>query len=71
MGEARAAAGSFEVAKKEETRRTKNNKMLGLKDGDSFAETPSGSESSYLAGGAKGEQAYRQSKNRKRIKGGY
>lgn len=69
MGEARAAAGSFEVAKKEETRRTKNNKMLGLKDGDAFAEEPSGSEAAYLKGGAKAEQSYRQAQNRKRMGG--
>ncbi len=71
MAESKAAGQSFDIAKAAETKRMGNNKMLGLKDGDSFAETPSGSESSYIKGGAKGEQAYRQSKNRKRIKGGY
>jgi len=67
MAESKAAGQSFEVAKAAETKRMGNNKMLGLKDGDSFAENPSGSESAYLAGGAKGEQAYRQGQNRKRM----
>jgi len=69
MGEARAAAGSFEVAKKDEARRTKNNQMLGAKEGSPFYEKPSGSEAAYLEGGAKGEQAYRQGQNRKRMGG--
>ncbi len=68
-GEARAAAGSFEVAKKDEARRTKNNQMLGAKEGSPFYEKPSGSEAAYLEGGAKGEQAYRQGQNRKRMGG--
>jgi hypothetical protein len=69
MAESKAAGQSFDVAKKDETRRMKNNKMLGLKDGDAFAETPSGSEAAYLKGGAKGEQKYRQGQNRKRMGG--
>ena len=69
MGEARAAAGSFEVAKKDEARRTKNNQMLGAKEGSPFYEEPSGSEAAYLEGGAKGEQKYRQGQNRKRMGG--
>jgi hypothetical protein len=71
MAKSKAAGQSYDVAKAEETKRMGNNKMLGLKDGDNFADKPSGSESAYLKGGAKGEQAYRQNKNRKRIKGGY
>jgi hypothetical protein len=69
MAESKAAGQSFDVAKADETRRMKNNKMLGLKDGDSFAETPSGSEAAYLKGGAKAEQSYRQGQNRKRMGG--
>ena len=69
MAESRAAAGSFEVAKKDEARRTKNNQMLGAKEGSAFYEKPSGSEAAYLEGGAKGEQAYRQGQNRKRMGG--
>ena len=69
MGEARAAAVSFEVAKKEETSRTKNNKMLGIGENHSFSEKPSGSEAAYLEGGAKAEQAYRKAQNRKRMGG--
>jgi hypothetical protein len=66
MGEARAAAGSFDVAKKEETKRmSMNHNMAGSQTGP-FAEKPSGSEAAYLKGGAKGEQAYRQGENKKR-----
>lgn len=69
MAESKAAGQSFDVAKKEEASRMKNNKMLGLKDGDAFAQEPSGSEAAYLKGGAKAEQSYRQAQNRKRMGG--
>lgn len=68
MAESRAAAGSFEVAKKEEAERTDiNNRMWGGND-SLIADKPSGSEAAYLKGGAKGEQAYRQKANKDRIK---
>jgi hypothetical protein len=69
MGESRAAAGSFEVAKKEETKRMKDNRAIAGGEGTPFSEKPSGSEEAYLKGGAKGEQAYRQGQNRKRMGG--
>jgi hypothetical protein len=69
MGESRAAAGSFEVAKKEETKRMKDNRAIAGGEGTPFSEKPSGSEAAYLEGGAKGEQAYRQGQNRKRMGG--
>jgi hypothetical protein len=68
MSESRAAAGSFKVAKDEETKRTKQNSSMGGPNSP-FAEKPSGSEAAYLEGGAKGEQAYRQGQNRKRMGG--
>jgi hypothetical protein len=68
MGESRAAAGSFEVAKKEETKRMKDNRAIAGGEGTPFSEKPSGSEEAYLKGGAKGEQAYRQKANKSRIK---
>lgn len=67
MNESRAAAGSFEVAKAEETKRkSMNHNMAGGQD-TPFSEKPSGSEAAYLKGGAKAEQAYRQGENKKRM----
>jgi len=67
MAESKAAAGSFEVAKAEETKRMKDNRAIAGGEGTPFSEKPSGSEAAYLEGGAKGEQAYRQGQNRKRM----
>jgi len=67
MNESRAAAGSFEVAKAEETKRMKDNRAIAGGEGTPFSEKPSGSEAAYLKGGAKAEQAYRQGENRKRM----
>jgi hypothetical protein len=68
MDEARAAGGSFKVAKDEETkRRSMNHNMAGSQTGP-FAEQPSGSEKAFLEGGPKAEQAYRQGVNKSRAK---
>ena len=67
--EARAAGGSFKVAKDEETKRMQQNRAIAGGEGTPFSEKPSGSEAAYLEGGAKGEQAYRQAQNRKRMGG--
>lgn len=67
--ESKAAAGSFEVAKAEETKRMKDNRAIAGGEGTPFSEKPSGSEAAYLEGGAKGEQKYRQGVNRRRMGG--
>ena len=67
--EARAAGGSFRVAKDAETKRMKENSAIAGGENTPFSEKPSGSEAAYLEGGAKGEQAYRQAQNRKRMGG--
>ena len=64
--EARAAGGSFRVAKDEETKRMDSNRRIAGGEGTPFSEKPSGSEAAYLKGGAKAEQAYRQGENLKR-----
>ena len=62
--ESKAAGMSYDVAKKAETTRTNNNKTFGLGNNEALSEKPVGSEAAYLKGGAKGEQEYRQKKNR-------
>jgi hypothetical protein len=66
MDEARAAGGSFRVAKDEETKRMDSNRRIAGGENTPFSDKPSGSEAAYLKGGAKAEQAYRQGENRKR-----
>ncbi|CAB5222279.1 hypothetical protein UFOVP361_79 [uncultured Caudovirales phage] len=66
MDEARAAGGSFKVAKDEETKRMDSNRRIAGGEGTPFSEKPSGSEAAFLEGGPKAEQAYRQGENRKR-----
>ena len=62
--ESKAAGMSYDVAKKAETTRTNNNKTFGLGNNEALSEKPVGSEAAYLKGGAKGEQEYRQKKNK-------